>query len=160
MNMVAGRGLDPVMPGSPHPHDFVLTYWRPILVADPDPAARHRVAASLAAGHLGNPVVELADGDQAIAELRRLVDLGPGWRPVLLVLDRDLPGTSGLDVVRWMRGIEGLAEVPVVVLSAEDGVDGVVEAYGLGVRSYLVKPVGFEALSTVVRDLGLPWLLK
>jgi len=46
-----------------------------------------------------------------------------------------------------------------VILSAVDDAASVTEAYRLGVRSYLIKPTGFEALAAILRDLHLPWAL-
>ena len=64
-----------------------------------------------------------------------------------------------VDLLLWMRQTPELELVTVVILSATDEVEAVSHAYRLGVRSYLVKPVAFDALPSVVRDLGLPWLL-
>ena len=131
---------------------------RPVLVADADPDARRQVTERLARLGLANPVVELADGDLAIAELQRRA-AGRSCLPALVVLDRRMPGSSGLEVVRWMRRNPCMADVPVVILSADDEADDVREAYALGVRSYLVKPVGFDALEAVIRGMGRPWVL-
>jgi CheY-like chemotaxis protein len=132
---------------------------RPILVVDDDPVARALINEYLAVTGLLNPRLELPDGVQAIAEMQRRADLGADHLPALVLLDRHMPGCSGLDVLRWMRRTPALADVPVVLLSGDSAAAAVTQAYQLGARSYLVKPVGFEALGAVVRDLGLPWLL-
>jgi CheY-like chemotaxis protein len=132
---------------------------RPIFVVEDDEVSRRMLCASLAGLGLVNPTVELADGDQAMAELYRRMEEEPETLPVLLLLDRRLPGSSGVDVLRWMRLQPALRDVPIVMLSGDDDAVGVTEAYQLGVRSYLVKPVGFAALGLIVREMGLPWLL-
>jgi DNA-binding response OmpR family regulator len=58
-----------------------------------------------------------------------------------------------------MRHILELAQVPVVILSGDDRAENVTRAYSLGAASYLIKPVGFQALGAVVRALPLPWFL-
>ena len=149
--------LDRAPPASdPVPSDLRR---RPIFIADVDVDARRLVDACLSSLHLTNPTVQLADGDHAMQALRDSLELGPLHLPALLVLDLKLTGTSGLDVLRWMRDTFGLGTIPVVVLTAEDGAADVTEAYRLGARSYLVKPTGFDALGSVVRDLDLPWAL-
>ena len=132
---------------------------RPIFIVEDDAVSRLLLAACLTGLGLMNPTVELADGDQAIRELHRRMEEDPESLPVLLLLDRRLPGTSGIEVLHWMRLQPELRDVPVVMLSGDDGADDVTEAYRLGVRSYLVKPVAFAALGLVVREMGLPWLL-
>lgn len=132
---------------------------RPVLVVDDDPGSRLLVDSCLSRLGLANPRVELPDGDQAIAELRRCRAQGPDHLPVLVLLDRHPADLQGPDVLRWMRMDPSFEDVPVVVLSSDESAHAVTEAYDLGVRSYLVKPVAFQALGAVVRDLGLPWLL-
>jgi CheY-like chemotaxis protein len=132
---------------------------RPVLIVDDDPPARLLVRESLRVLGLTNPTIEAADGERAVEELHRCLARGPEFHPALMLLDRHMTGISGLDVLRWMRATPGFEALPVVMLTADDGLDGVTEAYGLGVSSYLIKPVGFGALAAVITGLELPWRL-
>ncbi|MCU1623575.1 MAG: response regulator with CheY-like receiver domain and winged-helix DNA-binding domain [Frankiales bacterium] len=132
---------------------------RPIFIVDDDADSRSMIGACLLALGLTNPSVGLASGNEARMALRRCVDVDAATLPVLVVLDRQMPGSSGIDLLRWMRTTPALRDLPVVMLSGDDDAAGVTHAYELGVRSYLVKPVGFDVLASVVRDLGLPWQL-
>jgi DNA-binding response OmpR family regulator len=80
------------------------------------------------------------DGEAAVAYLARCAigDQSPSPLPALVLLDLKLPRKSGLEVLAWLRGLR--------------------RAYDLGANSYLVKPVGFEALRQLVETLGLYWL--
>ena len=120
---------------------------RAIFIIDADADARRNIETRLATLRLTNPMVGLADGEQALQALRHAAERGLAQVPALVVLDVELPGRSGLDVVRAMRETIGLEDVPVVILSAVDDAASVTEAYRLGVRSYLVKPTGFDALA-------------
>ena len=132
---------------------------RAIFIIDADAAARRDIETRLATLRLTNPTVGLADGEHALRALRHAAEIGLALVPALVLLDVELPGRSGLDIVRAMRETIGLENVPVVVLSAVDDAASVTEAYRLGVRSYLVKPTGFDALASILRDLDLPWSL-
>ena len=132
---------------------------RPILIVDDDATSRLLIHESLTVLGLINEHVECTDGDLAMEELERRVRLGPDHHPALMLLDRRMPRVQGLTVLRWVRQSAALADLPVVILTADDGVDGVTEAYALGVSSYLIKPVGFGALAAVITGLELPWLL-
>jgi len=132
---------------------------RAIFVVDADADARRNIETRLATLRMTNPMVGLADGEEALHALRQSAEGGRSLVPALVVVDLELPGRSGLDVVRAMRETIGLEDVPVVVLSAVDDAASVTEAYHLGVRSYLVKPTGFDALASILRDLHLPWAL-
>jgi DNA-binding response OmpR family regulator len=132
---------------------------RPVFIIDADADVRRNIETRLASLRLTNPAVGLADGEHALRALRHAAERGPAQVPALVVLDVELPGRSGLDIVRAMRETIGLEDVPVVILSAVDDAASVTEAYRLGVRSYLIKPTGFDALAVIVRDLHLPWSL-
>lgn len=131
----------------------------PILVVEDE-----AVSAAIIARHLGklglvNPVQLARDGDEAVAWLAQHA-VGPTGRvPALVLLDRHLPGRDGLEVLRWIHAQPGLRSVPVLILTAASDVPAISEAYELGVRSYLVKPIGYEALGEVIRSLELRWAI-
>jgi CheY-like chemotaxis protein len=98
----------------------------------------------------------VSDGDQAIAYLRGVNDFSDRNKhplPKLILLDLKMPRLSGFDVLSWLRSEEGLRAVPVVVLTSSNHDADVKRAYALGAKSYLVKPVGFEALVELVKTL-------
>jgi len=145
---------EPALPGS----GTAGTGARPVLIADDDPIARLLIAQYLAVLGLTNPLRPCASGDEVVAELERAAQ-GRGPLPALILLDGQMPGRSGMQVLAWIQATPAVAGIPVVMLSGQDQASDVNSAYTLGARSYLVKPVGFEALGAVIRDLGLPWQL-
>lgn len=107
------------------------------------------------------PPEHVKDGDAAVAYLIHAVADGEetlGALPVLVLLDLKLPRRSGLEVLAWLRAQDTLRRLPVVVLTSSREAPDVQRAYDLGANSYLVKPVGFEALGQLVELLGLYWL--
>jgi two-component system copper resistance phosphate regulon response regulator CusR len=70
----------------------------------------------------------------------------------LVILDMRLPGKSGLDVLRGLRG-RGF-ERPVLVLTAQDAVDAKVQTLRAGADDYVTKPFAFEELLARVEALG------
>ena len=98
----------------------------------------------------------VSDGDQAIAYLRGANDFSDRLKhpmPKLILLDLKMPRVSGFDVLTWLRSDELLKGVPVVVLTSSNHDADVKRAYDLGAKSYLVKPVGFDALVELVKTL-------
>jgi CheY-like chemotaxis protein len=107
------------------------------------------------------PPAHVEDGEAAVAYLVHAGadgDGAPGLLPRLVLLDLKLPRKSGLDVLAWLRVQDTLRRLPVVVLTSSRAAPDVRRAYDLGANSYLVKPVGFEALLQLVETLGLYWL--
>ncbi len=81
------------------------------------------------------------------AAARRLLEL---FDLDLLVLDVMMPGESGFDLVRWIRGQSGRkSRVPVIVLTARGGSGDRIEGLSLGADDYLAKP--FEPEELVLR---------
>lgn len=142
-------GADPAGGATPAPS----TALPPILVADDDPVAALVIRRSLEARGVANPIETAAHGDDAVEQLRAMA--AEGRIPVLVLLDGDMPHRSGADVLRWMKQHPALARVPAIMLSGSGAFDDITDAYGLGAASYLVKPVGFDALGDVLQRLGL-----
>ncbi len=84
------------------------------------------------------------DGDEAIERA------GSGVYD-LIVLDVMLPGRSGIEVCRWLRGHDIVT--PVLLLTARDDVEDKVEGLDAGADDYLTKPVAFEELFARLRAL-------
>jgi CheY-like chemotaxis protein len=130
----------------------------PILIVDDDDPSRLLIEASLSALRLANPVVMACDGDDAVQQLQPCLR-NEALVPVLVMLDGQMPGRSGLEVLRWMREQPALRDVPVIMLTGMSDMDSIQDAYSSGAASYLVKPVAFEALADVIRGLHRPWVL-
>ena len=90
------------------------------------------------------------DGVDAIRDLSE-ADLP---RPALILLDLKLPRKSGLEVLEWKNGRQDLLNIPVVVLTSSSELDDIRVSFRLGVKAYVVKPVGFDQLRALVRALS------
>lgn len=124
----------------------------PIMIIDDDELARELIVLFLRKMGLRNRIVIAVDGDQALEVLTRMPE------PALVLLDLELPGRSGLDVLEWLRS-RGDVRLPVVALTGSTELADIDRAFELGITSYLVKPVGVAALTDVIRGLHLPWQL-
>src|SRR4029079_15402692 len=59
--------------------------------------------------------------------------------PTILLLDLNMPGTSGFDVLRWVRGRHQFRRMCVIILSASMRKEDVEKSFDLGANSFLVK---------------------
>jgi len=113
-----------------------------ILVVDDDPTQRRLIQAVLERD--GNAVVHAASGGEAIDRMVR------GGGADLILLDMVMPEMSGLECLAELRSA-GINE-PVIVLTANGGIDMVVKAMQAGAQDFFVKPVGPERLLVGVRN--------
>ncbi|MBW4527262.1 MAG: response regulator [Phormidium tanganyikae FI6-MK23] len=112
--------------------------------------------------NLSNPLQIIRDGDSAVDYLSGVGEYGNRDRyplPPLILLDIRLPRRSGLEVLTWIKQQPGLRRLPVVMLTTSRENSDINRAYDLGANSYLLKPVGPDALREMVKTLNFYWLI-
>jgi CheY-like chemotaxis protein len=132
-----------------------------ILLIEDDPNDIFLIERAFRRANLNHSIHVVKDGDEAVMYLE-----GQGCYterenyplPALILLDLKLPRRSGLEVLEWLKQQPLLKRIPVVVLtSSRENVD-VDRAYDIGVNSYLIKPVAFNALLEMMQILNSYWL--
>ncbi len=94
----------------------------------------------------GYRVVEAVNGEQA-------VEVAATERPDLILMDLSLPKLDGLEATRRIRQSNGLAEVPIVAVSAHDTSDFHADALAAGCNEYVTKPIDFDQLESLLKKL-------
>ena len=97
------------------------------------------------------------DGVQAVAYVRRQGEFQNRPRPDLILLDLELPGMHGHEVLRTLKADDDLKMIPVVVLTTSDAEQDRRKAYGLHANSYLVKPTDFEQFRQMMGAVTSYW---
>ena len=77
--------------------------------------------------------------------------------PGLILLDLNMPKKDGREALKEIKAAEELRQIPVVVLTSSKAEEDIVRTYDLGASSYITKPVTFEGLVTVIRELSKYW---
>ncbi len=128
-----------------------------ILLVEDNPSDLELTMHGLKKHRLANRIEIVRDGQEALDFL--FAKERSNGTPKIILLDLKLPKVDGLDVLRVIKGSAVTRAIPVVVLTSSREERDLVEAYQLGVNSYVVKPVDFEQFTEAVRMLGLYWLL-
>jgi CheY-like chemotaxis protein len=107
-----------------------------------------------------HPLNFARNGDDAIAYLRG--DGRYGNRklfplPTTVLMDLNMPGKNGFEVLDWIRCQPQLRRLRVYILSASSRSEDIERAYDLGANSYLVKPGNFDGLLHLANCL-IAWL--
>jgi CheY-like chemotaxis protein len=79
-------------------------------------------------------------------------------RPELILLDLNLPGTDGREVLAIIKNSATLKTIPVIVLSTSANPKDIEECYQSGVNSYMVKPMKFNELKISIQMMLDYWL--
>jgi CheY-like chemotaxis protein len=112
-----------------------------ILIVDDDASIRDLIREVLAAP--GRAFTEASSGAEAL-EIT-------GKTPFdLVILDRNMPGMSGLEVLRKLRANPATAKLKVLVCTAAEMMSEVDEAFSAGANDYIVKPLDFEKMKAKV----------
>jgi signal transduction histidine kinase len=107
-----------------------------VLVVDDDAVICRQMAAGLA--NAGYQVVTAHDGARALAQAEETP-------PDLAIVDLEMPGTNGLDVIRRLKQLFGTA-VHVIVMTGHDDEGSHAEAFEAGTDDFVVKPTGMSEL--------------
>jgi two-component system KDP operon response regulator KdpE len=110
-----------------------------ILIVDDEPQIRRVMRTTLSSQ--GYSVIEAKSGDEALEKFR-------AERADLILLDVNMPGTSGLDTCREIRRS---TDVPIIMLTVRNTEKDKVQALDAGADDYVVKPFGAEELMARIR---------
>ncbi|GAY09724.1 response regulator [Pseudonocardia sp. N23] len=92
-------------------------------------------------------------GTEALARLRRMPPYQDAPRPDLVLLDLNLPGRDGRDVLDDMRSDPELRDIPVVILTSSRVEADIVRSIRLRAQAYITKPVDFAQVADAVRQI-------
>ena len=111
--------------------------------------------------NLVNPVQRCTNGDQALDYLFQRGEFaapGKAPRPSIILLDLNLPGTDGREVLRVVKSDPQLRQIPVVVLTTSYARQDITRCYDAGANSYVQKPVDFTGFIEAITRLKEYWL--
>ncbi|MBW4510055.1 MAG: response regulator [Scytonematopsis contorta HA4267-MV1] len=119
------------------------------------------ILTSLAENNLGNEVVVVRDGEEALDYLYRrgVYRLRREGNPVVVLLDLKLPKVDGIEVLGHLKRERSLRTVPVVVLTSSREESDLAQCYELGTNAYVVKPIDFHEFVDAIKGLGLFWAI-
>jgi CheY-like chemotaxis protein len=131
-----------------------------VLIVEDNPHDVEMTVRALRKHRLANRVITVGDGAEALDYLfaRGAYASRAAVPPSVIFLDLKLPKIDGVEVLRQAKSNPLTRTIPVVVLTSSAEDRDRVESYQLGVNSYVVKPIEFEAFAKTIADLGFYWL--
>jgi CheY-like chemotaxis protein len=133
---------------------------QPILLVEDSPEDFEMTERSLKAAGLWNPIQRCTDGDEALEYLEQCKISGnevAALRPGIILLDLNLPGTDGREVLEEIKADDTLRRIPVVVLSTSTDDRDINACYALGADSYISKPLNAQDFLQAMVQLKDHW---
>jgi len=131
-----------------------------ILLVEDSPEDREATIRALQRAGLANPIHCCGTGDEA---LDYLFQRGPyagaaaAPRPSVVLLDLNLPGTDGREVLAEIKKTDHLKAIPVIVLTTSTDDRDIQGCYRMGANSYVKKPVDLDGFMKSIQRLKDYW---
>jgi len=136
-----------------------MSHERPfnILLVEDDPADAFLARTAIRESKLVCDVHHMSDGDKALAFLRQKDGYAQAPRPDLVLLDLNMPGRDGRQVLAEMKQDSALCDIPVVVLTTSDATSDIKTCYAAGANSFVTKPVDLDGFLRAMRSIEDYW---
>jgi DNA-binding response OmpR family regulator len=128
-----------------------------IIMIEDDEGHARLIERNIRRSGVNNEIVPFTDGTSAIDYLfgKDGTASARKGQALLVLLDLNLPDTSGIDILKRIKENKFLKSTPVVVLTTTDDSNEIKRCYELGCNVYITKPVNYESFANAIRQLGL-----
>lgn len=133
---------------------------QPILIVEDSPEDFEATSRAFRRAGLRNPMLHCASGDDALDYLHRrgeYRDPARAPRPGIILLDLNLPGTDGREVLQEIKNSEPLSSIPVIVVTTSADKRDIDACYRAGASSYIQKPVNLDGFMRAIQRLHDYW---
>ncbi len=130
-----------------------------ILMADDDPDDRMLMQEALAENEISNSIFFVENGEELLdylnkkGKFKNQACVTPG----IIFLDLNMPKVDGRQALRYLKADPILRKIPIIILTTSRAELDILESYDLGVNSFISKPVRFDELVEVTREISTYW---
>ena len=137
----------------------MITNSQPILLVEDTPEDAEATLRAFKKAGMANPIFHCTDGDDALDYLRQRgkYDAQKAPRPGMILLDLNMPGTDGREVLSEIKADEKLRQIPVIVLTTSADERDIQSCYRDGANSYIQKPVDMKGFLESIQRLVDYW---
>lgn len=128
-----------------------------ILLIEDDPGDIDLTREVLDRSKISINLTAFEEGEEALAYLNKEGEYADAQLPDLILLDLNLPGLSGRDILEEIRSNQNINHIPVVVLTTSDADEDILKTYKLGANCYVTKPVGLKEFEKIVSTIENFW---
>ena len=129
-----------------------------VLVCEDNPGDIYLIEDSFAKSKTNYIINKLRDGSEVIGYLRQENQYKDATRPDIVILDLNLPGKHGFEILEEIKADSLLRTIPIVVLTSSKAKKDVLTSYQLQASCYIVKPSNLKAFLAAIRQIENFWL--
>lgn len=129
-----------------------------ILLVEDNHGDIHLIERAFDTRELPGTVHVVQTGDDALDWLHRREEFADAPRPDLVLLDLNLPGTSGHTVLEEIKSDPDLRRIPVTILTSSQAEDDLIGAYETHANACLIKPVDPEEFADRIQTFVEFWV--
>lgn len=133
---------------------------QPIMIVEDSPEDYEATIRAFRRSGLANKIIHCNSGDDALDYLWQrgpYADKGQAPPPGIILLDLNMPGTDGRDVLREVKTAPLLKKIPVIVLTTSCDAKDIDRCYAEGANSYICKPVEIAGFFEAIQRLRDYW---
>ncbi len=129
-----------------------------ILLVEDNPGDAKLVQKAFQLGRLANRIFHAKDGEEALDFLYKRGKFEDAPRPDIILLDLNMPGIDGRQVLAQIKSDSALLTIPVIVMTTSSAEQDILESYKLHVNCYVTKPVQVQDFLNVIRTIDEFWI--
>ncbi|MBE9208269.1 response regulator [Nostoc sp. LEGE 06077] len=129
-----------------------------ILLVEDSPSDANLTMKGFVNAKIANNLHWVEDGETAMNYLRQQEKFVDAPRPDLILLDLNLPGMDGREVLTELKSDPSLKRIPVVVLTTSADEQDILRSYNLSANCYVTKPLDVYQFIEVVQLIKDFWL--
>lgn len=129
-----------------------------ILLVEDNPGDIRLTKEAFEEARLGNELHGVTRGDEALDLLRQQDENIETSRPDIILLDLNLPGMTGLEVLEEIKQDSDLRSIPVIILTSSEAEEDIVKSYEEYANAYLTKPINVDEFIELAKFLGEFWI--
>ncbi len=129
---------------------------KPLLLVEDNPDDAMIIRRAFAQLGLAEKMVHAPSAEQAVVHLHSATK----EKPALILLDLNMPGMSGVELLQTIKSDPELAAIPVVVLTTSKDRRDILQSFDLHAAGYIVKPFDYEAAVKALKVVEDYWSLS
>jgi len=130
--------------------------YKPILLLEDDTVDAMTVKRALRDLKVTNPLVRVANGEEALVYLRDETKT----KPCVILLDLNMPKMNGIEFLKIAKADDKLRRIPAIVLTTSKDDQDRFATFQLSIAGFIVKPVDYMKFVEAMKIVNLYWTLS